>query len=478
MAENRKNRVYFVGIGGIGMSALARYFTHEGWHVAGYDRTPSPLTEQLQKEGIAVHYEDSAELIPEAFRDPADTRVVYTPAVPADHSELNWFIDNGFEVLKRSRMLGLLGEGKDVMAVAGTHGKTTTTTMTAHFNAVAAGEGSAFLGGISKNFDSNLVLGSGRRMAVEADEFDRSFLQLHPREAVITSVDPDHLDIYGTYEAVREAFAQFAVQITPGGTLILKKGIDLSFDRTDIRRYTYHVTDPDADFHAGNLSVDAGGYYTFDLTFPDRQIDGCRLGIPGLVNVENCVAAAALVWCEGFLSDDTLREALATFRGVQRRFDFQVNDPDLPGGTIYMDDYAHHPAELQAMLSSVRKMFPHRELIVVFQPHLYTRTRDFAPEFAQVLSLADRVLLLPIYPARELPISGVTSKLIFEGIASPHKKLIAKEQLLQEVEALPGGGVLVTAGAGDIDRFCAPVAEVVRRKNLAPDCEAKAVKPA
>lgn len=460
-----KDRIYFVGIGGIGMSALARYFRHEGWRVAGYDRTPSPLIDSLEREGILVHYEDSVDAIPEAFRSPADTRVIYTPAVPADHAELNWFRDNGFEVLKRSRMLGLLGEGKDVMAVAGTHGKTTTTTMVAHFNAVAAGEGSAFLGGISKNFDSNLVLGRGRRMAVEADEFDRSFLQLHPKESVITSVDPDHLDIYGTYDAVREAFAQFAGQIVPGGTLILKKGVSLPLDRKDVRGYTYHVTDTDADFHAENLSVDAGGYYTFDLVFPDRIVEGCRLGIPGLVNVENCVAAAALVWCEGFLSDNKFREAIATFRGVQRRFDFWVNEPANPEGTIYMDDYAHHPAELRAMLTSVRKMFPQRELTVVFQPHLYTRTRDFAPEFSEVLSLADRVLLLPIYPARELPIPGVESEMILRGITAPQKKLITKEELLDEIEALPTGGVLVTAGAGDIDRFCAPVAEIVRRKN-------------
>ena len=460
-----KDRIYFVGIGGIGMSALARYFRHEGWQVAGYDRTPSPLTAELEKEGIAVHYEDSAAAIPEAFREVSRTRVVYTPAVPHDHAELNWFLGRGFEVLKRSRMLGLLGEGKNVMAVAGTHGKTTTTTMVAHFNAVAAGEGSAFLGGISKNFDSNLVLGAGRRMAVEADEFDRSFLQLHPKEAVVTSVDPDHLDIYGTYEAVREAFSQFAAQIRPEGTLILKKGIDLPLDRKDIRQYTYHVNDTDADFRAENLSVDEGGYYTFDLVFPDRRVAGCRLGIPGLVNVENCVAAAALVWCEGFRSDEALREAIATFRGVRRRFDFWVNDSRRPAGTIYMDDYAHHPAELRAMLTSVRKMFPRRELTVAFQPHLYTRTRDFAPEFAEVLSLADRVLLLPIYPAREEPIPGVTSEMIFEGVTAPYKKLIPKERLMDEVEALPAGGVLVTAGAGDIDRFCASVAEIVRRKN-------------
>lgn len=462
-----KSNIYFVGIGGIGMSALARYFRHEGWQVAGYDRTPSPLTRALEEEGIAVHYEDDVALIPKPFRDPDTTRVIYTPAVPHDHRELTWFREQGFEILKRSQMLGLLGEGKKVMAVAGTHGKTTTTTMVAHFNAVAAGEGSAFLGGISKNFDSNLVLGTGPRMAVEADEFDRSFLQLHPHVAVITSVDPDHLDIYGTYEAVREAFAQFAAQVTPGGTVVVKRGVSLPLNlQQGVRSYTYAVEDMVADFHAENLVVDAGGYYTFDLVFPNRRVTACRLGIPGLVNVENCVAAAALVWCEGFRSDDLLREAIATFRGVQRRFDFWVNDPTHPHGMIYMDDYAHHPAELKAMLTSVRHMFPHRELTVIFQPHLYTRTRDFASEFAEVLSLADRVLLLPIYPARELPIPGVTTEIILDRVTAPVKKLISKEQLLAEVEVLPAtDAMLVTAGAGDIDRFCAPVAEVVRRKN-------------
>lgn len=462
-----KNNIYFVGIGGIGMSALARYFRHEGGQVAGYDRTPSPLTHALEEEGIAVHYEDSVTLIPEPFRDPNTTRVIYTPAIPSDHHELNWFREQGFEILKRSQMLGLLGEGKEVMAVAGTHGKTTTTTMVANFNAVAAGEGSAFLGGISKNFNSNLVLGPGRRMAVEADEFDRSFLQLHPHAAVITSVDPDHLDIYGTYEAVRESFAQFAAQVTPGGTVVVKRGVTLPLSlQQGVKSYIYALDDPTADFHAEKLEVDAGGYYTFDLVFPNHTVTGCRLGIPGLVNVENCVAAAALVWCEGYRSDDLLREAITTFQGVQRRFDFWVNDPSIPHGMIYMDDYAHHPAELKAMLTSVRRMFPQRELTVIFQPHLYTRTRDFAPEFAEVLSLADRVLLLPIYPARELPIPGVTTEIILDRVTAPLKKLISKEQLLAEVETLPAAdAVLVTAGAGDIDRFCASVAEVVRRKN-------------
>lgn len=457
-------RIYFIGIGGIGMSALARYFKHEGCEVAGYDRTPSPLTETLQKrDGIEVHYEDDVALIPQIFKEPEDTLVVYTPAVPDDMSELVWFRENGFEVLKRSKVLSVVGTGKDVMAVAGTHGKTTTTTMVAWFNAVGAGEGSAFLGGISKNFDSNLVLGSGDRLAVEADEFDRSFLQLHPKEALITSVDPDHLDIYGNHEAMREAFEAFAGQIRSGGTLILKQGIELNVPRQDIRIYRYDLTDPTADFYAENLRVDSGGYYTFDLVCPDRKLNGCRLGIPGLINVENCVGAVALVWTEGF-EDERMKEAVATFKGVRRRFDFWVNE----SGTdkvVYMDDYAHHPEELKAMLTSVKKMFPGRELIVVFQPHLYTRTRDFAAEFSEVLDLADRILLMPIYPARELPIEGIESELILRNMPKPEKgEIVGKEKLLNRLSEL-SLDVLVTAGAGDIDRFCEPVAELVREKN-------------
>lgn len=468
--ENRVkkyNRIYFIGIGGIGMSALARYFQHEGYGVAGYDRTPSPLTAQLEAEGIPVHYEDHLELIPAPFKEKDDTLVVYTPAVPADMAELTWFRGQGFEVLKRSRTLGIVGEGKDVMAVAGTHGKTTTTTMVAWFNAVGAGEGSAFLGGISKNFKSNLVLGSGKRLAAEADEFDRSFLQLYPKEAVITSVDPDHLDIYGSREAIRAAFETFVSQIRPGGALVIKQGLELTIPRTDINIYRYSVEDSTADFHAENLEVDAGGYYTFDLVCPDRKLTGCRLGIPGLVNVENCVGAVGLVWQEGF-DNEKMKEAIATFKGVERRFDFWVNEPDPTGRSIvYMDDYAHHPEELKAMLSSMKKMFPTRELTVVFQPHLYTRTQDFAAEFSEVLGLADRILLMPIYPAREEPIAGVESELIWNGMTPESRqktRVVQKKDLLQEIETLPLE-VLVTAGAGDIDRFCRPVAEVVKARN-------------
>lgn len=446
--------VYFLGIGGIGMSALARYFAHEGRRVAGYDRTPSELTAALEAEGIPVTYEDSERTIPAPFRDPATTLVVYTPALPPDHVQWAWFRERGFEILKRSRMLGLVSEGKYVMAVAGTHGKTTTTTLTAWFNQVAGGGGSAFLGGISKNFGSNLVLGPGDRLAVEADEFDRSFLQLHPDVAVVTAADADHLDIYGTPEAFREAFSTFVSQIKPGGALILKAGVDLRIDNPDIRVYRYSYDTP-ADFYARNIRLIGGGHYRFDLVCPDRVIGDCTLGVPGRVNIENCVGAAAMLWVAGF-DEEKLREAMASFSGVRRRFDFYINTPR----RIYMDDYAHHPRELQPAIASFRAMFPGRRLTVVFQPHLYTRTRDFFQEFAASLSLADEVLLLPIYPAREEPIEGVSSDMLLQSVTVP-VSVVQKPDLL-DVLRRKDPEALITFGAGDIDRFCAPIDRLLR----------------
>ena len=450
------SKVYLVGIGGIGMSAVARYFKHEGKAVAGYDRTASPLTESLEREGIAVHYEDDPRLIPEPFRIKAETLVVYTPAVPEDHRELEWFRSAGFEVVKRSRVLGVIAAGKYVMAVAGTHGKTTTTTMTAHFNAVAGDGGSAFLGGISKNFDSNLVLGKGNRLAVEADEFDRSFLQLYPDAAAVTAADADHLDIYGTHEAVKEAFSAFVSQIRKGGTLVIRKGVDIDIRNPDIRVYRYAFDTP-CDFYARNIRLLEGGYYEFDLVCPDRTVERLRLGIPGRINVENAVAAMALVWCAGF-DEAKLREAAATFAGVKRRFDFYINTPK----AVYVDDYAHHPQELRAALVSLREMFPGRRITAVFQPHLYTRTRDFADGFARALSLADEAILLPIYPARELPIEGVDSEMILKGISCP-KRIVPKEELPKVLEQADTD-VLVTFGAGDIDRYCEEIASRLHRK--------------
>lgn len=453
-----KQNIYFVGIGGIGMSALARYFKHEGYNVAGYDRTPSALTHALEGEGIVVCYNDHESEIPPAFRTAATTTVIYTPAIPADSPQMGWFGSYGFEILKRSAILGLLGAGKRVMAVAGTHGKTTTTTMLAHFNTVAAGEGSAFLGGISRNFHSNLVQGPGDRLAVEADEFDRSFLQLYPQEALITSCDADHLDIYGSYDKVVEAFETFAGQMKSNGTLIVKKGVAINTPRADVRRYTYHCTDSAADFHARNIRVDATGHYTFDIVTPTEVIVECRLGIPGLINVENCIGAVSLLAQEGY-DADALRSAIASFSGVERRFQFWINTPEL----VYMDDYAHHPAELSAMLGSVRGMFPGRHITILFQPHLYTRTRDFAPEFAEALSIADTVMLLDIYPAREEPIEGVDSQMILGAVTSAHTEIALKEQVVERLAQMPLD-ILITAGAGDIDRLCAPIAAMLQQK--------------
>lgn len=458
----RFDKVYFLGVGGIGMSALARYFLHEGYAVAGYDRTPSALTAELEREGAAVHYDDDPALIPEAFRCKESTMVVYTPAIPADHREWAFFREGGFTIEKRSQMLGHLAEGKLVMAVAGTHGKTTTTTLTAWLNHRAAGEGSAFLGGISRNFSSNLVLGEGRRLAVEADEYDRSFLRLYPDIAVVTAADADHLDIYGTVESVREAFSQFIRQIRSGGSLIIKQGVDLAIDNAGIAVYRYSL-DTECDFYARNIALAEGGHYTYDIVTPDGVVEGCRLGVPGRINIENSVAAVASLWCaakaEGKTFDhDAVRGALASFEGVKRRFEFYVNTPR----QVYMDDYAHHPEELHAAITSLKAMFPGRRLTAVFQPHLYTRTRDLYRDFAAALSEADRVVLLPIYPAREEPIEGIRSQIIGECLATEWTMSTREElaDLLGELDT----DVVATFGAGNIDACCAAVADRLKLK--------------
>ena len=454
--------IYFLGIGGIGMSALARYSLHEGRRVAGYDRTPSALTEALEAEGAAIHYEEDVWLIPEAFLDPATTMVVYTPAVPRDHAEYRYFLEHGFRIEKRSQMLGHLSAGKYVMAVAGTHGKTTTSTLVAWLNRALTGGGSAFLGGVSKNFDSNLVLGGGARLAVEADEFDRSFLRLYPDVAVVTSADADHLDIYGTHEAVKEAFSQFIGQIRPGGSLIIKQGLDLRIDNPGITVWRYALDTP-CDFYAARVRLLEGGHYRYDIVTPDGVIADCTLGVPGWVNIENSVAAVASVWCaarhEGVALDaERLREGLASFAGVKRRFEFYVNTPK----QVYMDDYAHHPRELAATLLSLRRMFPGRRITALFQPHLYTRTRDLCDGFAEALSHADEVVLLPIYPAREEPIEGVTPEIIAERVTVPCR-IVPREALADTVAAMPTD-VVVSFGAGNIDACCGAIAEKLMKK--------------
>ena len=453
---------YFIGIGGIGMSAIARYFMHEGCAVGGYDRTESPLCDELAAEGADIHYEDSVTAIGEQFRDPGSVTVIYTPAVPADHSELCWFRERGFRVVKRSQALGLLSEGKYVMAVAGTHGKTTTSTLTAWLNRCVTGGGSAFLGGISKNFSSNLVLGDGDRLAVEADEFDRSFLQLHPDAAVVTSADADHLDIYGTHEAVKEAFSQFIGQIRPGGTLIMKLGVDVEVrnDAIDVRYYSY---DEPCDFYAANIRLVEGGRYLYDAVTPSGVIKDCMTGVPGRVNVENSIAAIALLWVaarrDGVpLDERRLREGLASFSGVKRRFEFYVNTPQ----QVYMDDYAHHPRELLATITSVKAMFPGRRLTALFQPHLYTRTRDLCDGFAEALSQADEVVLLPIYPAREEPIEGVTSEIIARRVTVPCR-IVERDRLAAEVAGMQTD-IVVSFGAGNIDACCEALAEAAYGK--------------
>ncbi|MFR9651026.1 MAG: cyanophycin synthetase [Rikenellaceae bacterium] len=439
--------IYFVGIGGIGMSALARYFLHAGYAVGGYDRTESALTRQLVAEGAKVHYDDCVEMIGAEFLDPERTTVIYTPAIPKEHSELNHFIDSGFEVLKRSQMLGILTEGKYVMAVAGTHGKSSTSTMLAWLNSRAEGQGCAMLGAISKNFASNLVLGGGERVVVEADEFDRSFLRLRPDVAVVTSVDPDHLDIYGDYASVREAFSQFVDLIKEGGALILKHGVDIELRNSEIDIWRYSFDTP-CDFYVSRRELGEDGLYSYDITTPSGVIEGCKLPIFGWVNLENSVAAVASMWCaarrEGReLDAASIREALSEYQGIKRRLELYHSTPT----SIYMDDYAHHPREIAATLSSLREVVGERHITAIFQPHLYTRTRDLHEGFAEALPMADRVILLPIYPAREEPIEGVCSEMIARLISA---QVVEKSKIVEYMSG-QSSDVVVTFGAGDID---------------------------
>ena len=445
--------VYFIGIGGIGMSALARYYKFKGYEVAGYDRTRSELTAQLEREGISVHYEDRPDLIP---ADKDDTLVVYTPAIPADLGELRKVMDEGYAVLKRSRTLGQITQGQRCLAVAGTHGKTTTSTLTAHIF-TESGEGcSAFLGGISRNYGTNLLMSRNETVVVEADEFDRSFLQLFPEIAVITAVDPDHLDIYGDYAHVVEAFKAFAAQVS--GTVIAKLGTPIGPEDTKARVLSYHYTDPQADFCALNPHPDDCGYFHYDLQYPGGILRGIRVGAPGWVNAENSVAAAAIALTYG-LEPEKVKAAIGTFQGVKRRLEVHVNTPALS----YIDDYAHHPAELSSAITSMREIFPGRKITAIFQPHLYTRTRDFAPEFAQALSAVDKLILLDIYPAREEPIPGVTSEMIFKDVTAPEKVLLKKEELMDYLADEPLD-VLASFGAGNIDRFIEPITELLNNR--------------
>ena len=443
MTEVKKN-IYFLGIGGIGMSALARYFKEKGYSVAGYDRTPSALTKELEAELIPIHYEDDVDLIPEEFKKADDTRVVFTPAVPSSMSEMNWFQENGFELLKRSQLLGEVTRMQKGLCVAGTHGKTTTSTMLAHLLRGSSVDCNAFLGGISKNFQKNLLLSDKSDLVViEADEYDRSFWTLSPQMAIITAVDADHLDIYGTEENYRSSFETFTSLVRPGGVLLMKKGLPIKPKLSDnVRLFTYSVES--GDFHAENIRI-GNGEIVFDFVTPDSVVKNISLGVPVYVNIENGVAAMAIAWLNG-VSDEELRAGMESFRGVRRRFDFHLKNDEI----VFLDDYAHHPRELSSCIDSVRSLYQDRKVTVVFQPHLYSRTRDLASDFAEALSKADELILLDIYPARELPIPGVTSQMLLDKVSLTDKRLMSKEELLASAD-VADYEVLLMVGAGDID---------------------------
>jgi len=445
--------IYFIGIGGIGMSAIARFCKAKGCSVSGYDRTESELTDSLVREGIPVHYEERPELIPSGVDD---TLVIYTPAVPDDMSELVYARRHGYRVLKRSQMLGELTAGETCLAVAGTHGKTTTSTLIAHILTEGSNGCSAFLGGISRNYGTNMLVSDTPTVVVEADEYDRSFLRLHPAIAAITSMDADHLDIYGDLAHVQEAFRQFASRISE--TLILKYGLPIGGEDVGCRIFSYHSGDGRADFHGSNLRLEADGHYVYDLVYPGGVLTGIKVGAIGRVNVENSIAAAAVCLCYG-IDAQKVKHAIGTFEGARRRLEMHFN----ARGRTYIDDYAHHPAELAGAITSVRDIFPGRKITGIFQPHLYSRTRDFAAEFARSLSLLDRLVLLDIYPAREEPIPGVSSELIFKDVTAPEKVLLRKDELLQYLEG-EDIDVLLTLGAGDIDRFVGPITEMLGRR--------------
>lgn len=450
--------IYFLGIGGIGMSALARWFTRKGLRIAGYDRTPTPLTHELIEEGMELHFEDKVEFIP-GYITREKTLVIFTPAIPSDHAEFRYLRDQEFTLMKRSEVLGLISKDFHTLAVAGTHGKTTTSSMIAHLLKTAQREMVAFLGGITANYDSNLVMHGevtpDTVVVAEADEFDRSFLRLYPNTAVVTSADPDHLDIYGNHATMLDAYRQFIGQIEPKGNLIIHHSVaKLAEANRNVTVTTYGLNR--GQFFAGKVTAHSG-FFTFDLQ-GNRKIESIQLGIPGFHNVENAIAAILAVGHLG-LDETVIREALASFTGVKRRFEFIFNK----NGCVYVDDYAHHPAEIEAFLKSLKAMYEGRKVTVVFQPHLFTRTRDLADGFAGSLSVADEVILLDIYPARELPIAGVSSDLIFSRLTSPVKIKTTKKDLLSTLDAMDIE-VLATVGAGDIDLFVKPIRKMLSKR--------------
>jgi UDP-N-acetylmuramate--alanine ligase len=462
MSLEKYHNVYFLGIGGIGMSALARWFMKSGLHVSGYDRTSTVLTEELQREGMVIHYDDAVASIPKQVIDQKEkTLVVFTPAIPKDHAEHAFLKANGYDILKRSEVLGLITKSYKTIGVAGTHGKTTTSSMVAHILKVAKKEMVAFLGGITTNYESNLVMegkvSEKTMVVVEADEFDRSFLRLFPEIAVVTSADADHLDIYGDHESMLTSFRDYVMQIKKGGSLIIHESIAelIAADVNHVTKYIYSMSR--GQFFAGNITAHSG-FFEFDLCGFGPTVERIRLGVPGFHNVENAVAASIAAHLSG-VSIKTIKEALGSFQGVKRRFEFVVKNDKV----IFVDDYAHHPTEIEAFLKSMKSMYPRRKLTVIFQPHLFTRTRDFAEGFSKSLSIADELLLMDIYPARELPIPGVDSEMIFKNVTSKVKIKCGKNDLMEKLEGMDID-VLATVGAGDIDTFVQPIKNMLKRR--------------
>ena len=449
--------VYFVGAGGIGMSAIARYFISRGLVVAGYDKTPSDLTRQLEKEGMLIHYEENIDAIPAACKQPESCLIIYTPAIPAEHQELQFFRQHGFEIQKRAQVLGTLTREHKGLCVAGTHGKTTTSTMCAHIMHQSHLDCNAFLGGISKNYGTNYILSDSDYVVIEADEFDRSFHWLRPWMSVITSTDPDHLDIYGTKEAYLDSFRHYSELIQPEGALIIHKGLEMKEHLQDnVRRYDYALQE--GDFHAENIVIE-NGEITFDFVSPIENVKGIQLGQPIPINIENSIAAMAMAQLAGCTADE-LRNGMKTFKGVDRRFDFKIKTDKL----VFLSDYAHHPKEIYQSAKSIRELYRNRKITAIFQPHLYTRTRDFYKDFADALSQLDEVILTEIYPARELPIEGVTSALIYDNLRPGiEKQIIRKDDVLDLVKRRDFD-VLIVLGAGDLDNQVPQITKILEDK--------------
>lgn len=449
--------VYFIGAGGIGMSAIARYFIHRGLVVAGYDKTPSALTLQLEREGMLIHYEENIDEIPHACKQPQTCLVIYTPAIPSDHQELQYFRQNGFEVEKRAQVLGTLTREHKGLCVAGTHGKTTTSTMCAHIMHQSHLDCNAFLGGISKNYGTNYILSNSDYVVIEADEFDRSFHWLSPWMSVITATDPDHLDIYGTKEAYLESFRHYTELIQPGGNLIIHRDLEMKENLQDgVNRYDYSLHE--GDFHAENIRI-ANGEITFDFISPIECVKDVQLGQPVPINIENGVAAMAMAQLSGCTAEE-LRYGMQTYGGVERRFDFKLKNDKI----VFLSDYAHHPKEIYQSAKSIRELYRGRKITAIFQPHLYTRTRDFYKDFANALSLLDEVILTEIYPAREQPIEGVTSQLIYDNLRPGiEKHMIAKADVLQYIKD-HSFDVLIVLGAGDLDNQVPQITKILKEK--------------